>query len=333
MSVARSRISSCVLLAALACSFGCDTGASAGARRALIDRSGGELAGLETHGARVVVPAGAVDVSTVFTIESGTADSLAPGIHAVGPMITLGPEGARFAVPVRITLPATHEPMVLLTRPHGARTWERVDGAVWDAENGVVTAEVMHFSDFVPVARDEGPGADAGAPHEGDGGAPTERDAGDFCTMHPRDPACVVVPVPLPGCDAVAQDCPAAEMCIAADQEQGYDWGDGRDALCIAAGTSAAGSACDAPSDCAVGTQCVFSTMYDPFEGLIWFSQEPSYLPMHDSFCLPLCAHASTACPGGEVCHPIQLWGFSGREVNEAIGVCAPPPPDSPPRG
>jgi hypothetical protein len=289
---------------------------------AAIGRSGGEVAVHDgpARGARIIVPPGAVDAATQFMIRWGDLPgSLVPGHRAIGPMITLGPEGSLFASPVRIEVPADREPMVLLTRAHGSSTWTRVDGAVWDPTTGLIRADVLHFSDFVPVEEDE-PVADGGVP-----------DGGDYCTMHPRDPGCIEPPMPLPGCDAVAQDCPDGEMCIAADAEGGYDWGDGRDARCIPAGTRPAYTRCEAPSDCAPGTQCVFSTMYDSGEGLIWFSQEEDYLPMHESFCLSLCAHA-TGCGPGDVCHPVQLWGFSGREVNEVYGVCAPPPPDSPPR-
>jgi len=85
--------------------------------------------------------------------------------------------------------------------------------------------------------------------------------------------------------------------------------------------------------DCGRGLQCVFATMHD--ETTIWFSQEASYLPMYDSVCLPACAieAGATACATpGDVCHPVQLWGFSGRDVNEIYGVCAPAPGPTPPR-
>ncbi|MDQ3036611.1 MAG: hypothetical protein M3Y87_29735 [Myxococcota bacterium] len=310
---------------------------SAARVEARIDRAGGEvsLADGVARGAGIVVPPGAVDAETTFTITTGEPDGVAAGFVAVGPMVTFGPEGALFATPVRITVPARSEPMVLLTRPHGTTDWARVDGAVWSAETGLVSAEVMHFSDFLPIDRDPETVSDGGvAPPPGDGGSvPPPGDAGDFCITHPRDPRCVVPPMPMPGCDAVAQDCAAGQMCVASDQESGYDWGDGRDALCIPAGTLPAGSPCVAPSDCARGTQCVFQTMYDSGEGLIWFSQETDYLPMWESFCRPVCAHGGPACAtAGEICHPVQLWGFSGRDVNEAVGVCHAPPPDGPPR-
>ena len=61
-------------------------------------------------------------------------------------------------------------------------------------------------------------------------------------------------------------------------------------------------------------------------------TQETDYLPMYDSFCMTVCAHGGSGCAAGDLCHPVQLWGFSGRDVNEVVGVCAPPPPGGPPR-
>jgi hypothetical protein len=324
------RTLACSLLLALAL-VACGT--AAGTRTdALIDASGGSVAITDgtARGAGIDVPSGAVDEPTRFEVTSGDpADGLAAGLHAIGPMITFGPEGAVFATPVHITLPASREPMVLLTRPHGGGAWTRVDGAVWDSETGLVSADVMHFSDFVPVERDEIMVADGGVD---DGGTPGT-DASDFCTLNPRDPSCVTTEPPMPSCNALTQDCADGQMCVATDQESGYDWGDGRPAYCIPAGTLPLGSPCDAPSDCAIGTQCVFQTMYDPTESTIWYSQETDYLPMYESFCMAVCVHdTTTGCPDGELCHPVQLWGFSGRDVNEAVGVCAPPPPGSPPR-
>jgi len=322
MSVQRSVLhgTSLLLFVALtACSSRESTTAGA-----LIDSSGGSLVITEGagRGTGIEVPSGAVDEATRFEIVVGTPDRLTNGLLAVGPMITFRPEGAIFALPVRISIPATREPTVLFTRPHASATWTRVDGAVWDGETGLASASVMHFSDYVPAEREDMTIEDGGL---------GDRDE-DFCTMNPRDPSCIHTDPPLPGCDAIAQDCAAGEMCIAADQESGYGWGEGRPAYCVSAGTATLGSPCDAPSDCAVSTQCVFRTMYDPGEATIWYSQEIDYLPMYASSCMSLCTHGGTDCPTDEVCHPIQLWGFSGRRVNEVVGVCAPPPPDEPPR-
>lgn len=318
-----------VLLFALA---GCGQASPSVQREAVIDSTGGSLAveGGAATGARIDVPAGAVDGATRFSIATGLPDGLSAEVRAIGPMITFGPEGSRFAVPVHIVVPSRREPMVLLTRPHGSGAWTRVDGATWDPITGLVSADVLHFSDFLPVESD--PGADGG----------TEPADASFCETSPRDPACTSVEPPQPGCDAIAQDCAAGQRCIPTDQDSGYDWGDGRPAYCVEAGTLAAGSRCNAQSECATGTVCVFQTMYDPGEGTIWFSQEASYLPMYESICMPICGSPNLGmdglpsvtgtCSGADVCHPVQLWGFSGRHVNEDYGVCAPPPPGTPPR-
>ena len=143
-------------------SLGCSETAPGGVS-APIDRAGGELIVTDgpARGARVVVPPNAVDTRTTFTIEAGEANALDAGLYALGPMVTFGPENTAFATPVQISVPARSEPMVLLTR-HGGQPWTRVDGAVWDPETQLVTAEVMHFSDFVPVARGQASEGDAG---------------------------------------------------------------------------------------------------------------------------------------------------------------------------
>ncbi len=312
-----------VLLSCALALVACDSPRGAGAS-ALIGPEGGEVAIVDgpMRGARVVVPAGSLESAVQFTIDSGAApDDVAPRARAVGPMVTFGPAGLPFALPVHVFIPATTEPTTLWTRPHGGAAWSRVGGAVWDVETGLVSADVMHFSDFVPLIM------------EADGGLPVDTDGSDYCTMYPRDPRCVPPPTVLPGCDAVEQDCATGEMCIATDQDGGYDWGEGRAARCIPAGTAPAGSACTLATDCAPGTQCVFATMQDSGDGLTWFSQEESYLPMYASFCMPLCATAGPSCAdASDVCNPVQLWGFSGRQVNETYGVCAPPPGPPPER-
>src|SRR6185295_11710157 len=96
-------------------------------------------------------------------------------------------------------------PMVVLTRPHGETIWSRVDGAVWDAERHVVVADVMHFSDFVPVERDTTSTDDAST--RADAGPPIERDGGIDCS----DPRFSEYPVCLHGyeCDLFTGGCAA----------------------------------------------------------------------------------------------------------------------------
>jgi hypothetical protein len=130
----------------------------------------------------VRVPRGAVDEPTTFTVASSPrADGLPFGKAPIGPMITFGPEGSRFALPVRVSVPASGAPTVLLTRSRGG-AWERVDGATYDAARGVIEADVLHFSDFVGVVRDAG-----------------EEDAGPGHDPCPRGD-CVDAPGPFPDC-------------------------------------------------------------------------------------------------------------------------------------
>lgn len=153
----------------------------------------------------------------------------------------------------------------------------------------------------------------------------TAPDAGVVCTPTRGGDASTCT-VPLASCDPLAQDCARGEKCIVADQTGGYDWGAGRPAQCVPASAGVRDALCTQPSDCGPGLQCVFSTMHDTTT--YWFSMEASYLPDYASRCLPVCALADrSTCPlATDACHPVQLWGFSGRDVNETYGVCHAPP-------
>lgn len=284
---------------------------------AAIGSGGGTL--VASSGARLEVPPGAVELPTEFSMEvRDGAVSLPDGAASAGALLAMGPAGTTFATPVTLVLPASRAVPWVYTRSSPDAVWTRIDGGVYDAASRTITVRVTHFSDFVPAA-------------EGDMPPPTVD-----CTdpAHARDPECLPPPPPtLPACDPVTQDCADGEKCIVTDQEGGYDWGDGRKARCVAAGAGGYAEPCVATTDCGRGLQCVFATMHD--ETTIWFSQEASYLPMYDSVCLPVCAidAGATACETpGDACHPVQLWGFSGRDVNETYGVCAPLPGPPPPR-
>jgi hypothetical protein len=120
----------------------------------LFGPNGGSLQLVE--GARIDIPIGALTTDVRITVSSGEPSrDLPTGMHAVGPMVTFGPDGQRFATPVRIRIPAQREPAVLYTRPSSGGTWSIVVGATWDASTRMISAEVMHFSDFVPAAREE----------------------------------------------------------------------------------------------------------------------------------------------------------------------------------
>jgi len=250
-----SRLGAAALLSPLALVACTSAPASLGRTEAVVDSAGGSLA-IDTgaaQGTRVDVPAGAVDVATHFSIEaSASSDHLAAGLHAVGPMITFGPEGSRFALPVHVTLPASSEPMVVLTRAHGEGVWTRVDGAVWDAAHHVVTADVLHFSDFVPVERDMNVTGDGGT-NLVDAGPPIARDAGIDCT----DPRFADYPVCRQGyeCDLFTGGCAAGYAnCYPPDETTSHG-------TCSSAGGASIGEPCtfqgyDHETECTGGLRC-----------------------------------------------------------------------------
>lgn len=95
-------------------------------------------------GVTVSIPPGSVDTDTAVTVTVTTAP--APSEYAgASPLVEFGPAGIVFANPVQITLPAVGNP----TNP--AMYWSKRVGSGYERiggtyANGVVTAEVTHFS-------------------------------------------------------------------------------------------------------------------------------------------------------------------------------------------
>lgn len=113
------------------------------------------------QGARVDIPHGAAlaraggSAQTMgFTIvqDSGPKPSLPASLALVGPTFRLGPEGATFALPVRVTLPipAAFDPgsaLGMVTFNAAANTWQALPSMV-DTQARTVSAETTHFSLF-----------------------------------------------------------------------------------------------------------------------------------------------------------------------------------------
>ena len=289
-------------LAACLALTGCDVASSSLGHAEAVVGSGGGSVSLDTgsaDGARIDVGAGAVDVDTRFSIEaSSDADHLAAGMHAIGPVVTFGPEGARFALPVHVTLPAASEPMVLLTRPHGGTTWTRVDGAVWDAAHHVVVADVPHFSDFVPVDRDSEMPGDASTIV--DAGPPIQRDSGIDCS----DPRFAGYPVCTQGyeCDLFTGGCAAGYAnCYPPDDTTTHG-------TCSSAGASSIGQPCtfegyDHETDCTGGLRCDTTTV--GATGTCREICDPSHACFDDGITIVDCQTAPGAAFG--FCEPVGV--------------------------
>ncbi len=125
-------------------------------------------------GAQIYVPAGALDAPTALTISVAADAPELPGeLATLGDVYALTPHGQEFnqAVTIRIPYAGGSNP-VLYTAPDGG-SWSLVEGA--RRGNGVMSADVTHFSFFVVVegksAGGGGAGNSGGSPTVGDGGS------------------------------------------------------------------------------------------------------------------------------------------------------------------
>jgi len=124
-----------------------------------IGAAGGAVS--EATGARVVVPAGAVDTPVTLRIaKDGTGAPPLPAVAAAaGAVYTITPHGGAFAAHAEVTIPVDHGPLaeneqlLLLTASPGETSWRVLSGASYS--NGAMRALVAHFSFFqVVVVRD-----------------------------------------------------------------------------------------------------------------------------------------------------------------------------------
>ncbi|MFT4101619.1 MAG: Calx-beta domain-containing protein [Burkholderiaceae bacterium] len=116
---------------------------------AVIGPSGGTLA--TPGGASIVIPPGALDADTTIGIEQNAAGSpVQPsGLAAAGAMLAFTPHGARFAVPVTVTLPfdpgsVPSGSAPALVKTNAQNQWEPVVDAQFAGDR--VTAQVDGFS-------------------------------------------------------------------------------------------------------------------------------------------------------------------------------------------
>jgi hypothetical protein len=116
----------------------------------------------------LIIPAGALDRDMEITArEEGSGDSPENGLQSAAPegfrrlsaIFDLGPDGTQFAEPVTIILKVAIPPLVKPERlvlawyDSSAGRWVAVP-AVVDAEKGLITAGVRHFSSYAVLAGD-----------------------------------------------------------------------------------------------------------------------------------------------------------------------------------
>ncbi len=145
-------VATCLLVALGACGGGGDEGnggtPSAGQ---VVGTAGGTVLG--PNGARVVIPAGALNTDATIAIEQTSigAPALPAGSIAHGPMFAFTPHGTTFAVPVTLALPfdaaatvPTGMRLALYKTTAGQAAWERVAGATFDG--GSASGLINSFS-------------------------------------------------------------------------------------------------------------------------------------------------------------------------------------------
>ena len=129
---------------------------SCGPTPGAIGAAGGSVA--SSDGARVTIPAGAIEGSIPITATSIATVGAPASTTLVGSAVTFGPEGQLFAKPVIVTLPITTSllptgmsasSVVIYTAPAGTTSYTALKTSVVDATH--VAAPVGHFSTFVPA--------------------------------------------------------------------------------------------------------------------------------------------------------------------------------------
>jgi uncharacterized delta-60 repeat protein len=142
-----------LLLTLVACGGG-ESGGGAGSggaqgTSAVVGPAGGTLLG--PHGAKVVIPPGALSADTLIGIEQTSvgAPALPAGFAAFGQMFAFTPHGITFKVPVTITLPfdaaaAPAGSAPALYKTNAQNQWELLSNATLDTDG--LSAEVTSFS-------------------------------------------------------------------------------------------------------------------------------------------------------------------------------------------
>jgi len=257
-----------------------------------VDASGGGFdvdgQGSALDGLRLEVPAGAVDAEVRLGVTPSDSLPVEEDIEWVGPAADFEPDGQRFAVPVRITMPLSEslgerEPVIRVLSADG--TEELLEGAQVQVMEGFVSFEIDHFTRFQPGGRQRPSGctSDADCPQ------------GDVCGQG----GTCVTPPPPPECRTDAdcargETCSARQTCEPAPSGCAVDADCDTDEVCVRAGAARGMCVvgdCTEDADCAQGEEC-----------------SPNYSCVPAPEC-----RADADCPPGEVC--------------SAGGMCGPPGP------
>jgi len=122
----------------------------------LVGPQGGQLSG--NDGSRLDVPAGAMQQYVRLGMTPAGSAPAMTTMSAVGPTVVLSPSGARFGIPVTLSLPHDAPPsggvVRIATYDSAAERWVEVPGSI--AAGAIVTAEITHFSLYAAVVRSEG---------------------------------------------------------------------------------------------------------------------------------------------------------------------------------
>jgi len=140
--------------AALAWVLGCSPGTT-GPKETEVGTAGGTATG--SDGVKIEIPAGALTQAVKITVDTAELPAGAT-IEGAGKAFVFGPSGQTFSKAVKVTIPfdasklpsgSTSADVVIYTAPDGSTDFEALPTVV--AADGQVSAEVTHFSVFVPV--------------------------------------------------------------------------------------------------------------------------------------------------------------------------------------
>ena len=123
---------------------------------AVVDASGGTVRVLGSStiaGAKIVIPAGALDLSTTISIGPAiNAPGFRPVVGDVNTSITIGPAGTKFQIPATITLPFSaaqrDTALAVFMAESTDESWQYLPDALIDSGLGIAQVQISHLSHF-----------------------------------------------------------------------------------------------------------------------------------------------------------------------------------------
>jgi hypothetical protein len=146
--------------------LGCSSGSAQINITQMVGNGGGTVSGGD--GSQVVIPGGALSMSTNITITTVSAPAPA-GTVLVGPAYNFGPDGTTFSNPVTITLPFDSSKIpsgksagdiVIYTAPSGSTNYLPLATSV---SGNTVQTTTTHFTVYLPAVTVGGSGGDLGS--------------------------------------------------------------------------------------------------------------------------------------------------------------------------